>query len=388
MNFNKVDKIVDYGIQCQTEDECEHDLKTNYNQPGHPIAFSGINAIHTYYRGKLNKEKIKNVLASIENYTLHREYHEGQRNISYSHLKSQNWQMDLVDVQELAPHNDGVRYLMTVIDCFTRYAWVRMLENKNAASVLEAFKSILSSAGEKPKILVIDRGTEFKNRIFEKFCADSNILLRTPDSSIHGAYIERFNRTLQSLIYKYMTENETFRYIDKLDENGETIPILSQLMSTYNNRKHRMIGTTPYLAQTNPNTHLDIRIRMSKYHNTIKPAREKFKVGEYVRIAKIKGHFARGYQERSNQEIFKIAEIKKTFKIPMYILETFDGSEIIKGAFYGFELTKVNADIFRVEKVLKTKKKKNGQVQHYVKWKGFDDKYNSWIDAADITRTF
>lgn len=387
--FNKLDNDNDYGKNCQSEQECENDLKQNYNSPGHPIAFSGINAIYNYYKGKLNHEKIKNVLSGIENYTLHREYHQGQRNISYSHFKGYRWEMDLVDVQSLAEHNDGVRYLLTTIDTFTRFARVRMIATKQADVVLEAFKSILRSADQPPKILVIDRGTEFLNRPFEKYCRENNIELRTPDSFIHGAYIERFNRTLQSLIYKYMTENETYRYVDKTIENSDVVPVLSNLVFTYNNRKHRMIGTTPQLAETDPSTHLDIRIKMSKYYASIKKSKSpKFNVGDYVRIAALKGKFSRGYQEQSSQEIFKILDINTKKEKPMYVLETFDGSEIIKGSFYDFELTKVNSDTFRVEKVLKTKKLKNGQTMHYVKWKGFTDKYNSWINATDIQKKF
>ena len=71
----------------------------------------------------------------------------------------------------------------------------------------------------------------------------------------------------------------------------------------------------------------------------------------------------------------------------MYVLETFDGKEIINGAFYDNELTKVTGEIYRIEKVLKTRKHK-GRTQHYVKWKGFTDNYNSWIDADNIVKKF
>src|SRR6266404_3763955 len=128
--FVRTDTESDYGSNLQTKLEAENDLKENYNTPNHPIAFSGINTIYEYYNGLLSKEEIRNILASIESYTLHREYHKGQRNPSYSHYKRYQWQMDLVDVQSLAEANDGVRYLLTVIDTFTRFAFVRMLRDK------------------------------------------------------------------------------------------------------------------------------------------------------------------------------------------------------------------------------------------------------------------
>lgn len=364
------------------------DLKANYNNPGHPIAFSGIQNIYNYYKGNLSINEIKEFLAGIENYTLHREFKKGQRNPSYSHFKRNQFQMDLVDIQALAPFNDGIRYLLTVIDTFTRFAWVRLLKDKRGETVLEAFKSVLDSANDKPRVIVCDRGTEFHNQKFKKFCADNSIFLYTPDSSIHAAYVERFNRTLQSLIYRYMTENETHRFIDKITKDGVLINVFAQLMQTYNNRKHRMIGTSPCVAENDPEVHLSMREKLNTYYSKIKPKKRVFNIGDTVRISKQKGKFSRGYKEQANLEIFKIYEIREKSKIPMYLLETYDGSEKIKGGFYDFEITKVNTNNdFRVEKILKTRKR--GDItEHFVKWKGFNDSYNSWIQANDVTKQF
>jgi hypothetical protein len=71
----------------------------------------------------------------------------------------------------------------------------------------------------------------------------------------------------------------------------------------------------------------------------------------------------------------------------MYKLETYDGKEILNGDFYDFELTKVTGDTFRIEKVLKTEKRK-GKTWHYVKWKGFNDSYNDWIPSENIVKKF
>jgi hypothetical protein len=377
----------DYGTNLLSSTELENDLKNSYTTPGHPIAFSGITNIYKYYRGKLSIEKIKDILSTIENYSLHREYKRGQRNPSYSHFKRYQFQMDLVDIQELSSYNDGVRYIMTVIDTFTRYGFARLLLDKKASTVLTAFKSILKEAKENPKILVVDRGTEFNNKEFIKFCDDNNIKIYTPDSSIHAAYIERFNRTLQNLIYKFMTENETYRFISRTLENGVEEKMFSKILETYNNRRHRMIGTTPLLAETDKSKHIDIRLRMSKYYSKIKTKKQIFKIGDTVRIAIQKGKFSRGYKEQSNLEIFKIYDIKKTSEIPMYFLETYDKSEKIKGGFYDFELTKVNFETFRIEKILKTRKV-NGKIEHFVRWKGFNSNYDSWIEADNITQEF
>jgi len=290
-------------------------------------------------------------------------------------------------VQALAEYNDGVRYLMTVIDTFTRYAFVRMLSDKSGPTVLAAFKHVLNEAKEKPHILVLDRGTEFTNKNFVKFCNQNNIKIYTPDTSIHAAYIERFNRSLKLLLYKYLSEFETYRFINKVDKDGTKTSVLSQLVSTYNNRKHRMIQTTPSNAENDPSIHINMRLVAAKNYEKIKPKKQTFKIGDLVRIAMIKNKFSRSFKPQSQHEIFRIIGVRTNLKIPLYVLENYHSNETIQGRFYASQLTKVNSDIFRIEKVLKTKKS-NGITQHLVKWKGYDDSYNSWVNDSDIVQQF
>lgn len=386
--FEKVEKDNQYGSNLKTVDECENDLRNNYTTPGHPIAFGGIGAIQSYYRGILDEKKIREILSGIENYTLHREFHAGQRNTTFSHFKRYQFQMDLVDIQSLADTNDGAKYLLTCIDTFTRKAFVRVLTAKDGRTVLDAFKSILREAVDPPLTVNFDRGAEFRNKLFTDFCEQNNIQIRTPYSNIHAAFVERFNRTLQSLLYKYMTENETQRFMNVKDKDGNTLPIMSGLMSTYNNRKHRMTGFTPERAENDESVHLAIRLKQSKAQEKIKKRPLKFQVGDEVRISKMKNKFSRGYKETASPEIFRIYQIKQNLKIPMYVLETYDGKEVLNGSFYDFEITKTTGDVFRIEKILKTRKTRNGLTQHYVKWKGFNDSYNSWIDSTNIVKKF
>jgi hypothetical protein len=100
--FLKLESASNYGTNLLTADDCENDLRNNYITAGHPVAFGGINTIFNYYKGLLNKERIKNVLSSIESYTLHREFQSRQRNPTFAHFKRYQFQMDLVDVQNMA----------------------------------------------------------------------------------------------------------------------------------------------------------------------------------------------------------------------------------------------------------------------------------------------
>lgn len=223
--------------------------------------------------------------------------------------------------------------------------------------------------------------TEFQNQQFQQFCLQNQIKCFNPDTSIHAAFVERFNRSLQDLIYRHLTENQTKRYID----------VLPKLVETYNNRHHRMIGTSPSIAENDDTSHEEILNRASIYHGKIKKKSKNkeiiFKIGDTVRVSKIKNKFSRGYNEQQQLEIFKIKGIKTDSVIPMYVLETYNGLETISGSFYDFELVKVAGDVFRIERVIR-QRRRNGTVEYFVKWQGFNDTYNSWVNSADVVQNF
>ena len=359
-----------------TKQECLSDLSKNYTKPGHPIAFSGINTIYDYYNKTLTKNEIINFLASIESYSLHRDYKQLTRNPSFARFKRYQFQIDLADVRHLKESNNGVQYIFTSIDCYTRFAFCRLLYNKSAQATVDAFISILHEAGTKPYTICADRGSEIRNKKFLKLCEDNGIKLFHNFTSIHASYIERFNRSLKRIMYSFMTENETTRYVDHFD----------LLVASYNQRKHRMIGLSPMEAE-NPINHRKIDKKIQQYYDKFNERKPKYYVGQLVRIAKQKGAFNRGFHPSSIVEIFRIKRVNTTLPIPLYILEEYDKSEEITGGFYAFEITPVNSDIFRVEKVLR-KAVINGVQKLYVKWKGFSDNYNSWINKNDIVENF
>ena len=104
----------------------------------------------------------------------------------------------------------------------------------------------------------------------------------------------------------------------------------------------------------------------------------KFKVGDHVRISKYKNIFAKGYAPNWSEETFVIKEIKNT--VPWtYVIDDLNCEEII-GAFYRKVLKKIGQQEFRIKKVVKKKGNKL-----YVKWKGYDSSFNSWIDKKDLS---
>ena len=163
---------------------------------------------------------------------------------------------------------------------------------------------------------------------------------------------ERFIRTLKNKILKYISIKNV--YVDQLDD------IVNKCSSTY----HGTIRMKP------------IYVKDNTYVNICKEVNDKepeFKVGDHARISKYKNIFAKGYTSSWSDENFVIKEIKNT--VPWtYVINDLNGEEII-GAFYEKELQKTNQEKFRIEKVIKKKGNKL-----YVKWKGYDNSLNSWIE--------
>ena len=106
-----------------------------------------------------------------------------------------------MDIQSLSLHNDGVKYFLTCIDTFSRYAWVRPLKNKSGLCVKEAFESILRE--KVPLYLHTDKGTELKKTLFQGQLAEYEIKFYTSENDdIKADIVKRFNRNLKTRMYR------------------------------------------------------------------------------------------------------------------------------------------------------------------------------------------
>ena len=344
-------------------------LKDNYINPSHPIAFSGIQNVYNFYHGLLTVKEVKRALSEIDSYTLHREVKNLRRNPYFVHNEKKQYQLDLIDMRHLAGENDGYQYLLVCIDAFTRFVQVHALKTKSSKETLNAIKTMIDPSNP-PESILCDKGTEFANREFKAFCNGSNIKLFHNETSLHAAHVERFNRTIQNIIYKYLETNRSQRYVHNLQE----------LVRSYNTRKHRMIGMSPQEAEKDEN-HVKVRFQLSKYYSKFQKRKPQLAVGTLVRVALSKNKFSRGYNMQYKDEIFRIKDVSTRFPLPLYILEDYNGTETIRGKFYEFELTPVTKEFFNIEKILSSKKVGNKK-KFLVKWEGYDTP--SWVDSRDI----
>ena len=127
--------------------------------------------------------------------------------------KDETWSADLIDKSSLSKYNNNYKFILTVIDIFTKYAWVIPLKNKSGLSITNGFKIVLSespqggSESRKPEMLWVDRGSEFYNKTFKSLLKEYKTKLYSTYSDLKAVFIERFNRTLLHIINKPMFIN-------------------------------------------------------------------------------------------------------------------------------------------------------------------------------------
>ena len=150
----------------------------------------------------------------------------------YSSFRDNTWGVDLADMQLLSKFNKEFRFLLCVIDIFSRYAWVIPLKDKKGISIVYAFQIILKESNSKPNKIWVDKGSEFYNISFKKWLKDNDIEMLSTNNEGKCVIAERFIRTLKNKIYKYMTSISKNVYIDKLDDivkKNTIIHIINQL---------------------------------------------------------------------------------------------------------------------------------------------------------------
>ena len=288
------------------------------------------------------------------------------------------WSMDLADMGEWASVNDGTKYMLNVVDVFTRYAWSRPLKSKSAIDTFAAFIDIVETSKRKPKSMWVDKGKEFYNSVFKKWMQQNDATMYSTYGESKSVIVERFNRTLKTAMWKQLTAMNSRRWID----------ILQSLVDNYNNRKHSTLKMTPREA-CEPQNYEKIKAIMDPKVTSKKGAlrKSKFKLGDIVRISRVKGIFEKGFYPNWSREIFTVIGIKTPYDETQPITYSLRdrANENIEGSFYEQELQLVkNPEIFLVEKVLKTKKEKNGKTKLLIKWLGYPESMNSWIDEDQI----
>ncbi len=285
------------------------------------------------------------------------------------------WAADLIDMQYFSRGNSGFKYILMIIDVFSRYGWAYPLKNKTGGEVLRAFRELLETGQKPPEYLWTDKGREFDNRVFRSFLDEQHVHLYWTENEEKSCIVERWNRTIKSWMWKYFTLHRTGVYIN----------ILPDLIERYNNTYHRSIKTTPAEARKPSNREhvFDALYKSPPRRRRRREKTPKYHVGDRVRISRYKSHFEKGYTANWTEEVYTVVKVQPTLPWS-YKLEDARGEEVI-GTFYEREIQIATPDTYRIEKVLRRRKNaKTGVKEIYVKWLGYSTKFNQWIPETDV----
>ena len=279
------------------------------------------------------------------------------------------WAADLVEMQRFSDWNKGIKYLLMVIDVFSKFGWIEPLENKKGETVANTFEKIFNSSRQ-PRLLWTAKGKEFYNKNVKQLLSRKNIKLYSTENEEKSSVVERFNRTIKQKMWKMFSANNTV-YFDKIDE----------LLKNYNSSFHRSVRMSPKAAS-------DIKITNQVFANLYSDEiykqvkKPKFRIGDRVRIYKYKRKlFDKGFTPNWTEEIFVINKILNT-KPVTYRLVDLQG-EAVTGSFYEQELQKNTQEIFRIEKVIR---RDNKRKRALVKWSGYPDKFSSWVPMSELNK--
>ena len=354
-------------------------LNEIYTNPANPGSFSGVSGFTRALKDKkikATKSEIKKYLNSKEAYSLHKPKRKNypRKQVIVKGIDD-TWQIDLVDVSAIKNENDGNKFIFTCIDAFSKYAQAIEMKTKDKITSRDTFANMIKK--RKPKKVQCDKGSEFFNDVFKKLLKDNDIIMYATDSDLKASIVERFNRTLKEKMWRYFTAKGTKKWID----------VLPHFLKSYNNSYHRSINKKP--NQVNKSNESEVFLTLYKHRknegniNTIKI---KFKVGDHVRLSKIKKTFEKGYTPNWTREVFKIYGIIASVP-PSYKVKDLNNQEIT-GTFYDLELQKVDelSETFEIDRIIKTKIV-NKKKQYFVSWKGYPDSFNSWVPESDIVST-
>ena len=295
-----------------------------------PACYAGVSALLRHakkLKPSVRKKDVEDFLYRQRTYTLHKPRRKRfPRNKVVALGVDTNWQADLADLKNLSTKNKNYKYLLTVVDVFSKYGWAVPVKNKKPETVAEAFLSILNKSGRRPWWLYTDRGNEFVGRPFKEMLKNrgiTHVLANSPD--VKAPNVERLNRTIKTRLWKYFTQHKTLKYLD----------VIQSIVDSCNRSYSRPIGCTPVeVTQENEN---EIRKRL---YGSVAPKRtlKQFKVGDRVRTVEYKKVFQKGYVPNFSEEVFVVA--KRLNRNPVvYKLKDLDSTPI-NGVFYKEELSR------------------------------------------------
>ena len=290
----------------------QNDFDRLYKDLAHPGAFT---------------EKIKRYLRQNVPHSLHKPKRKiFPRRRIITHYPGQIIQSDLIDMQRLTTKNSGFKFILVVIDCFSKKLWTKSLKSKSGPETANALRDIFVSMKYPVQTIIFDEGLEYLNKYVANVLAEFNIHSYSIKTKLKASSAERVNRTLKNVIWKHFTESGRERWVDKIDD----------IVENYNATYHTTIGMAPNDV-TWENRQKVFKKSFPKIKSIVKC---NLKRGDNVRVALNKDIFAKGYTQNWSRDIFTIVRVFQKNGVCWYRISDKNGNIHPKSKYF-YQLNRV-----------------------------------------------
>ena len=268
----------------------------------------------------VTKNQVSEFLKSKPSYYLHKTTRKpGKYRKTLVFGLRELWQIDLLDLQKFSRQNKGYRYICVIIDCFSKYVWLKPIKKKTGLTIVKALALLLMT--ERPKLIQADQGTEFFNKNVAKMLQAFGPKLYHTFSDKKASIVERVQRTIRMRMGRMFTENGNKNWVDHIDDIAEA----------YNNSFHRSIKMKPADV-----TDQDTDTILKRLFPPTPRKKAKFKLSDKVRIKRKKEFMEKEYTPKWSEEIYHIKGVNQTNPFTYKLVDS-SGTKI-KGSFYTEEL--------------------------------------------------
>lgn len=352
-----------------------------YNDPASPAAFAGVQRLWEEARKEhtgITKHDVHEWLRGHRAYTLHhpqRLRFPRSRTIPAGYMT--DVQADLADMQKVAEHNGGAKFILIAIDVLSKQVFAEPVKSKSSQHMVDAFKKLFAQMPMYPHRLFTDKGKEFENKEVKQLFEELEIEKYKPNSSVTKASVaERCIRQIRQRLARFSTKTQTSNWVN----------VLPDIIKGINKARSRVHGMAPseigfHNAQEvwervfGP---IDRYLRPAKYSRK-KPKYEK---NDLVRMSKNRIAFHRGHWPHFSDEILEIDTVKKNAVPNRYRVKDASG-DLFEGYIYESDLQKVRPDPnenLRIEQRIRTRRKPDGTKEWLCKF--YDDPNLYWLDES------
>lgn len=374
-------------------------------------SFSGVNTIWKKIKEDENPYKITrkfliDFLQSMPSFTIHQRVFKNFKRFKYiTQYLNVNFELDLIDVHQYKQYNHNYKYILILIELFSRKVYAAPLKSKSSNHLIKALDLLIQSNNLKIETLYLDKAGEQTGHAFKSYASKLNIRLYYSHQKHHAAHAERAIMTIKMMIFRYFTQNNTLNYISNLD----------QFILNYNSRFHSSIGVSP-ISVNEGNKHeiylysnrkyfgeaylkalkqYKLLLKQKKKKKTHYSPSHNFKIGDRVKILNYQSPFSKIYSGSFSTEDFFIYQIIEG-DVDRFLVRDKNFHKI-GGYLYFQELKKTNPHLkYYIDPkhpqdkghitLIADRRGQNGQNPSYLSSIQFENgkKIQIWISASDL----